>query len=109
MSVDEMIIVALNLPDLDHLEYVIGEMKRLGAPKLKAIWSSEYKVWFAAEGSHRLVAAQREGLTPVIIDVTGKDGVVVQREEEDREMTAVELENWLVSDAEYAPWYYFDA
>ena len=99
-------IVAPNLPYDDHLEYVTEEMGRLGAPRVRAIWSETHRSWFAAEGSHRIAAAHRAGIVPTVIDITGQ-GATVQREEEDRAMTADELREWLVSDPD-APRYVFD-
>lgn len=52
-----------------HLENVIAEMRNLGAPAIRAAWSENYGAWVALEGSHRIVAAQRLGLTPTIIQV----------------------------------------
>ena len=99
-------IVAPNLPDEEHLEYVTEEMERLGVPKIRAIWSESQGVWYAAEGSHRIAACHRAGLVPVIIDITGK-GATVQRNGEDTTMTAEDLKEWLVSDIN-APRYVFD-
>jgi hypothetical protein len=101
-----MVIVAPNLPDQEHLEYVAEEMKRLGVPKIRAIWNESKGVWYAAEGSHRIAAAYRSGIVPIIIDITGQ-GATVQRNEEDTTMTAEELERWLVPDFG-APKYIFD-
>ena len=101
-----MIIVTPNLPDEEHLEYVAEEMKSLGVPKIRAIWNESQCVWYAAEGSHRIAAAYRSGIVPIIIDITGK-GATVQRNEEETTMTAEELEEWLVSDIN-APRYVFD-
>jgi len=101
-----MVILAPNLPDKDHLEYVASEMERLGTPRIRAIWSEVHGVWFAAEGSHRIAAAHRAGIVPIIIDITGQ-GATVQRDEVDTEMSADELEDWLVSDLN-APRYIFE-
>jgi len=101
-----LIIVVPNLPDKDHLEHVAMEMDRLGSPRIRAIWSSVHGVWFAAEGSHRIAAASKKEMVPIIIDITG-EGAKVQREEEETEMTASELEDWLFSDFEDAPKYIF--
>jgi hypothetical protein len=105
MGID-MIIAAPNLPDKYHLEYVKKEMKKLGVPKIRAIWSKTHNIWFAAEGSHRIAAAHKVGIIPIIIDITGEDAIV-QKNEEDTQMTARELEDWLLSDPT-APRYVFD-
>lgn len=50
-----------------HLERVIGEMRRLGPPRLKAYFDGE--VWHCREGTHRLRAAKALGLAPVMVPV----------------------------------------
>lgn len=50
----------------DRLASVTAEMLRLGAPKVKAVWSSAVDAWAALEGAHRLRAARALGLVPVI-------------------------------------------
>ena len=102
-----MIIVVPNTPEEFYLDYVSKQMEVLGAPKIRAIWSDEYELWFAAEGSHRIAAAHRAGIVPVIVDITGEDATV-QKNEEDTAMTAEELKDWLVSDVMNAPRYYFE-
>jgi len=61
----------------DHLAEVKNEMVKLGAPRIRAIWSDLYGMWLAVEGCHRLRAAQELGLTPEIIDITNDDEVTV--------------------------------
>lgn len=100
------VVVAPNSPYKDHLEYVSNEMKRLGPPRLRAIWLRRLGVWFAAEGSHRIAVAHRDGIVPVLIDITGH-GATVQRNGMDTTMSADELKEWLVSDRN-APRYIFD-
>ena len=56
--------------DEKHLTEVIEEMKKLGTPKIKAIWCAELDAWLALEGCHRLRAAFTLGLTPIIEDVS---------------------------------------
>ncbi len=50
-----------------HLDHVIGEMRKRGAPVLRAYHDGE--VWHAREGTHRLRAALALGLTPVLVPV----------------------------------------
>ena len=50
-----------------HLAHVIGEMRRLGPPRIRAHFDGE--VWFAREGTHRLRAAKALGITPVMVPV----------------------------------------
>jgi hypothetical protein len=57
----------------NHLDAVIDAMRGLGAPVIKAVWDECYGLWIALEGSHRLVAAQALGLTPVIEPVEYDD------------------------------------
>jgi hypothetical protein len=99
-------IVAPNPPYEEHLKYVTEQMKQLGPPQIRSIWCKEQQVWFAAEGSHRIATAHLNGITPVIIDITGMSANV-QREEVDTLMTYEELRVWLTSDPT-APRYIFD-
>jgi hypothetical protein len=55
--------------DADHLDAVAGEMAMLGAPVLRAVWSEGHGCWFALEGCHRLRAAHRLGLMPMIVEI----------------------------------------
>lgn len=105
VEMSSVMIIVPNLPDEYHLEYVAKEMNRLGPPRIRAIYSKEQRAWFAAEGSHRIAAAHRSGIIPVVLDITGQ-GATVQREEVDTTMTAEELEAWLTSDLS-APRYVF--
>lgn len=50
-----------------HLEHVIIEMRRRGAPVIRAFFDGE--IWHAKEGTHRLRAAKILGLTPVLVPV----------------------------------------
>lgn len=52
--------------DPAHLEHVIGQMRRLGPPVLRAHQDPETGVWLCREGTHRLRAAQALGLAPVL-------------------------------------------
>lgn len=62
----------------DHLEIVKDKMIKLGAPKIRAIWSEAYGMWMAVEGCHRLRAAQALGVSPIIVDVSEKKTLTVQ-------------------------------
>ncbi len=48
-------------------------MKRLGPPKIHAVWMECYNHWQALEGCHRLRAAAELGLPPEIIEVDYSD------------------------------------
>jgi hypothetical protein len=50
----------------DHLAEVMAEMTTLGAPTIRAIWMACYDMWAALEGCHRIRAAEKLGLVPVI-------------------------------------------
>lgn len=63
-------IMAPNKTNPMHLEKVIGEMKTLGAPEIRAYWDGEK--YIALEGSHRLAAAEALGMTPTINEVRQK-------------------------------------
>ncbi len=52
-----------------HLAHVVSEMRRRGAPVLRACWDAETATWFAREGTHRLRAAKPLGLAPVLVPV----------------------------------------
>lgn len=52
-----------------HLERVIAEMRRRGAPVIRASWDDAAGVWHAHEGTHRLRAAAHLGLAPVLVPV----------------------------------------
>ena len=57
----------------EHLAEVIEEMKKLGAPKIRAVWMECYDHWAALEGCHRIRAAKELGLTPEIIELDYDD------------------------------------
>lgn len=63
-----------------HLEHVVREMKRLGPPVLRGYFDAEWNTWHAREGTHRLRAALRLGLTPVFAPVKwGKTKAALER------------------------------
>jgi hypothetical protein len=55
--------------DPAHLTHVIGEMRRRGAPQIRAFHDRAVNVWHAREGTHRLRAAKALGLTPILVSV----------------------------------------
>ena len=83
----------------EHLNAVKAQMKTLGAPTIKAIWSEIYGAWMAVEGCHRLRAAAELGLTPEIEDVSEEDVIVMQIDGEDVEVNVAELTEELENDA----------
>lgn len=62
---------ALHKFDEARLAEVMAEMERLGAPTIRAVDVAGYLM--AIEGTHRLEAARRLGLTPVVEVVAGAD------------------------------------
>jgi len=59
----------------DHLEKVMEEMRTRGAPRIRAIWCEDRQFWVALEGCHRLRAAHKLGLDPIIVPVEYKPGM----------------------------------
>lgn len=72
-------VYAIHGPDDRRLQEVIKKMKRLGAPTIHAVNCGDH--YMALEGSHRLAAASKLGLTPALIvhkqddliDISGYD------------------------------------
>lgn len=54
----------------DHLVHVTEEMKQRGSPRIRAFWDNLSERWYAMEGTHRLRAAVRLGMTPIMIPVS---------------------------------------
>lgn len=52
-----------------HLEHVVSEMRRLGPPMIRAFLDIETGAWLAQEGTHRLRAALRLGIAPIMAPV----------------------------------------
>ena len=59
-----MALDAMHRVDIEHLAEVIEAMRTLGAPTIRAIDVGDRLL--AIEGTHRLEAAARLGLTPII-------------------------------------------
>ena len=72
-----MRIFAINAPEPEHLVEVLEDMKRLGAPTIKAVWMEVWATYVALEGSHRLAAAKQLGLTPIIDEVEYDEHVLL--------------------------------
>lgn len=68
-------IYAPNEPDPEHLAVVMAEMRVLGAPIIRAMWSDADAGWQAIEGSHRLAAAHALGVVPYIDVLSAYDVV----------------------------------
>lgn len=52
---------------LIHLLGVIHEMRRRGAPRIRAYFDKESGAWFTFEGTHRLRAALALGVAPIMV------------------------------------------
>lgn len=50
-----------------HLEHVVSEMRKRGAPAIRAYFDGT--MWHAREGTHRLRAAKLLGLAPMLISI----------------------------------------
>ena len=50
-----------------HLETVTAQMRVMGRPRLHAHYDVESGRWYAMEGTHRLRAAERLGLIPILV------------------------------------------
>ena len=83
----------------DHLDKVIEEMTTLGAPEIRCIWAECYDLWLAVEGCHRLRAAQKLGLTPIIVDVSSETEITIQVDDEQKTENMTELIEDLVDEA----------
>lgn len=57
----------------EKLKAVMSEMKRLGPPKIRALWAED--CWIAIEGSHRVAAAQKLGLPVTILEMDADDEI----------------------------------
>jgi hypothetical protein len=73
-------VYAINEPIADHLEDVIAQMEKLGAPTLRMVNCGDF--WAAIEGSHRLAAAERLGFSVNVVEV-GYDDEISDHDLED--------------------------
>lgn len=85
-----MTIVTCNKIDAGHLAEVKAQMLTLGAPTIRAIWDGE--IYWAVEGSHRLVAAHELALEPIVEHIDYSDDVInVQWDDDDTDFVVSEL------------------
>ena len=82
-----------------HLTEVSAEMKNLGVPEIRAIWSEVYGAWMAVEGSHRIRAAYELGLTPQIIDISNDETAIIELDGIDTEVEIKDFFQELQDDA----------
>ena len=86
--------------DEAHLDAVIQEMQTLGTPTIRAIKTDD-NFWYALEGCHRLRAAHRPGLTPIIDEVEYNDDIItVQVDGDDEQVVTSEYADELMG---YSP------
>lgn len=52
-----------------RLALVIEKMRTMGAPRIRAYFDTATRAWFSLEGTHRLRAAKRLRLTPIMVPV----------------------------------------
>jgi hypothetical protein len=64
--------------DKDHLSSVMDEMRVLGAPTIKAVWMECWGVWAALEGCHRIRAASKLGMVPVIDEIEYSEEITTE-------------------------------
>lgn len=70
-----LVLFAPHEPSPDHLRVVVAQMRRLGPPRLRAVWRRKAGAWYAIEGSHRSAAAKHLGMVPVLERVRLRDEV----------------------------------
>jgi len=68
-----MMIYTIHRPIPDHLDEVVGEMRRMGSPTIRVVDCSDFLV--AIEGCHRIEAARILGI-PVNLDILAQDDLV---------------------------------
>ena len=68
----------INNTDSKHLAKVKDQMKVMGNPTIKAVCiDTDFDVWCALEGSHRLQACFDLGLKPIIDEVEYNDAIFI--------------------------------
>jgi len=75
----------------EKLSQVMDQMKKMGAPEIRAIWSEVHGEWMAVEGCHRLRAAAALGIQPVIINISDNETAIIQVDGEDVEIYVADL------------------
>lgn len=63
-----------------HLDHVVGEMRRRGAPRIRAYHDTVSGAWYALEGTHRLRAAVALDVVPILVPVRWpRSGAALER------------------------------
>lgn len=52
-----------------RLAMVIGKMRSMGPPRIRAYFDAASRAWFSLEGTHRLRAAKLLGVAPIMVPV----------------------------------------
>lgn len=87
-----MRIIIMNEPEPKHLAEVKEQMKIMGTPKIRAFYDKAEGLYWALEGSHRIIAAKELGLEPEIEEVEYNDELItVQWDGYDEEFKASEF------------------
>ena len=81
-----------------HYAEVREEMRKLGAPTIRAAWCETHGAWAAIEGSHRLAAAQELGLVDdvTIVDVTESAEIEHDLQDYESPCAIAALGDWLL-------------
>ncbi len=91
-----MTIITCNEINENHLNKVTKQMKTIGAPTVRAIYDGE--IYYAIEGSHRLMAAHELGIIPEIAEIEYSDEIItVQVDGEDVEVVISEYADKLMN------------
>ena len=91
-----MTIITMHKVNENHLARVTSEMKTLGTPTVRAIWDGE--VYYAVEGTHRLMAAYNLGLEPIIEHVEYSDEtIIIELDGSEEEFVVSELADMLMA------------
>lgn len=93
MTKESRTIKLLHSVDTEKLARVVEEMRTLGAPEIRVVWDDMNGIWHAADGTHRLTAAHKLGLTPVLTEITWGEAADLLNEESGSCWTGEELES----------------
>ena len=88
--------------DKKHLDEVIANMKKMGAPTIKAYYDEAEGIYFATEGCHRIRAAKKLGIMPVI------DIIDWEEEIENKDTGDILTSEWLFNNYSYTTTIDFD-
>lgn len=92
---------APHAPNRKRLTEVVSDMARLGPPTIRAV--RDGNVYFAIEGSHRIAAAHRLGMTPIIKEIAMTDRVRHDFDDIGDRNTVAEIVAYLSGEHEHGP------